>query len=786
MDRNPCTPTRFVNSHRATRRPRSFRPELLVLEDRLAPSVTSSIFALDQTNSSLTLSGTIGGNSLSQQGSGSLVTHYNGTLVAGWDLTAHTIQFNANGTNVNAVNSGTWQPAVGGGSGSAPADYGAQVTIIIVTAKAAVRDLVATVNNASAVTLSGGGPSYTFPSNQTLTITHGTADYNAGSFGSGTSNLASNSATNAAGTGTFADLGNGAYRITAPINLTINQTVAGMSATLHIIGTVVGNVTLPVVALGNGQPDYSTSVVATHGPVHITDPAGHVTDAASGASLHSMTVTLTNHPDGANEILAADLSGTGLTGSYDSSTGILSITGTATPAVYTTALSRLTYQDNASAPDTHNRIITVTVNDGTNSSVIRTSTVSVSAPAPASSLSVTGFTSPTTAGVASAFTVTARDSSGGVAMNYTGTVHFTTSAALRMLPADYTFTANDHGVHNFSGALDSAGTQSITATDTVTSTITGTQSGIVVNPAAASTLVVTANPTSITAGNSTNVTVTAQDQYGNTATGYTGTIHFTSSDPQATLPADSTLTNGTGTFSATLATASSQSVTATDTATSSLTATAPVTVAAAAADHFTVTTSAANPDVAGTPFDVTVTVQDAYNNTVTSYTGTVHFSSADPFGATLPNDYTFQTTDNGQVTFSGGATLYTAGTEDVTVTDAANNLSGTTNVNVMAGSAVGFNVIATANASSGAPFDVTVVAVDNFGNTDMTYGGTISFTTTDGDPGVVLPNTYTFQSSDAGSVTFSNGVTLITPGSQTITVTDVNSGITGSAFVTVM
>ena len=38
--------------------------------------------------------------------------------------------------------------------------------------------------------------------------------------------------------------------------------------------------------------------------------------------------------------------------------------------------------------------------------------------------------------------------------------------------------------------------------------------------------------------------MTALDQFNNTATGYSGTVHFTSSDGQAVLPSDSTLTNG--------------------------------------------------------------------------------------------------------------------------------------------------------------------------------------------------------------------------------------------------
>ena len=41
-----------------------------------------------------------------------------------------------------------------------------------------------------------------------------------------------------------------------------------------------------------------------------------------------------------------------------------------------------------------------------------------------------------------------------------------------------------------------------------------------------------------------NVTVTALDAYGNMATGYTGTVHFTSSDGQAVLPANYTFIAG--------------------------------------------------------------------------------------------------------------------------------------------------------------------------------------------------------------------------------------------------
>jgi len=73
-----------------------------------------------------------------------------------------------------------------------------------------------------------------------------------------------------------------------------------------------------------------------------------------------------------------------------------------------------------------------------------------------------------------------------------------------------------------------------------------------------------------------NLTVTAEDKYGNTTPAYGGTIHFTSSDPAAVLPPNYMFVgsdNGVHTFSVTLNTVGSQTVTATDTTTSQVTGT---------------------------------------------------------------------------------------------------------------------------------------------------------------------------------------------------------------------
>jgi hypothetical protein len=53
-----------------------------------------------------------------------------------------------------------------------------------------------------------------------------------------------------------------------------------------------------------------------------------------------------------------------------------------------------------------------------------------------------------------------------------------------------------------------------------------------------------------TAGTAVSFTVTALDASKSVVKSYLGTVHFTSTDSQAGLPANSTLTNGTGTFQA--------------------------------------------------------------------------------------------------------------------------------------------------------------------------------------------------------------------------------------------
>jgi hypothetical protein len=86
------------------------------------------------------------------------------------------------------------------------------------------------------------------------------------------------------------------------------------------------------------------------------------------------------------------------------------------------------------------------------------------------------------------------------------------------------------------------------------------------------------------------------------------------------------------------------------------------------------------------------------------------------------------------------------------------------------------------------PFTVTVTVLYD-GNPDRVINSPIHFTSS--DPAAILPGNYYFTPSDAGSHTWTNGFTLVTPGTQTVSgyiyfnASQTKSGINGSATIVV-
>ncbi len=403
-----------------------------------------------------------------------------------------------------------------------------------------------------------------------------------------------------------------------------------------------------------------------------------------------------------------------------------------------------------------------------------------------STFTVSGFPAITTAGIAGSFTVTAKNADGTIDTGYTGTVYFSSSDGLAGLPAAYAFTAADNGVHTFSATLKTAGTQSLTATDTTTASVTGAASGITVSPAATSHFGVSA-PVGSVAGSAFSITLTARDLYGNTTTGYTGTVHFGSTDGQANLPADYSFTAADAGVHAfingmTLKTAGGQSITATDTVTNSITGNSAVTVSSAVASTMSVAgfPSSATAGVAG---NFTVMLKDAYSNVATGYTGTVRFTSSDT-KASLPANYTFTAADAGVHTFS--ATLKTAGTQSIKVTDTTSVSLTSTDGGITVNAAVAskFIISAPSSVTAGVAFGLTLTVEDAYGNVVKGYIGTVHFSSTDNR--ATLPANYTFTAADNGVHTFT-GLVLRKRGTQKITITDtLNSSLTGSVTENVL
>jgi hypothetical protein len=226
------------------------------------------------------------------------------------------------------------------------------------------------------------------------------------------------------------------------------------------------------------------------------------------------------------------------------------------------------------------------------------------------------------------------------------------------------------------------------------------------------TRVVISTPATVAAGVPFSITVTIQDAYSRTVTGYTGTVHFTATNgAQANYtfqPSDM----GQRTFTITLVHAGTLGITGTDMV-AGITGNTSFTITPAAADH--ISFSEAATVTAGMPFPITVTIQDQFNNTVTSYTNPVHFAATN--GAMA--NYTFQSGDMGQRTFN--IVLRRAGTLGITGTDMANaTITGNTSFTITPAAAdhLVFLQPPTDTMAGHTISPVVVAVVDQYGNVE--------------------------------------------------------------------
>ncbi|WP_338441852.1 hypothetical protein VZG28_01300 [Synechococcus elongatus IITB4] len=144
---------------------------------------------------------------------------------------------------------------------------------------------------------------------------------------------------------------------------------------------VFGNAA-PVLDLdGDATPSLDFGAVFTGTPISVVGSDLTITDRSS-LTLDAATVTLVNRPDGTAESLSAITTGTSITATYDSSTGVLLLSGPASVAEYEQVLRTVTYTNTSSAADLDlsRRRIEFVLDDGSdfaNTSAVVTTTVTV-------------------------------------------------------------------------------------------------------------------------------------------------------------------------------------------------------------------------------------------------------------------------------------------------------------------------------------------------------------------------------------------------------------------------
>ncbi|NEO57053.1 MAG: tandem-95 repeat protein, partial [Okeania sp. SIO3B5] len=130
-------------------------------------------------------------------------------------------------------------------------------------------------------------------------------------------------------------------------------------------------------ATGN---DYTTTFIEGGSAVAIGDNGDLVITDVDDTNIESATITLTNRPDGGT-VESLSVNGTLPTGitasSYDSATGTITLTGSASIADYQTAIAQIEYNNTSTNPNTNARSVTVVVNDGDSDSNTATTTINI-------------------------------------------------------------------------------------------------------------------------------------------------------------------------------------------------------------------------------------------------------------------------------------------------------------------------------------------------------------------------------------------------------------------------
>ncbi|MDR3606894.1 MAG: invasin domain 3-containing protein, partial [Oligoflexia bacterium] len=297
---------------------------------------------------------------------------------------------------------------------------------------------------------------------------------------------------------------------------------------------------------------------------------------------------------------------------------------------------------------------------------------------------------------------------------------------------------------NASGqAMNTLTLGSVAGIETVTASIPGTSLSAnfteTALSAALASFTLSGVPANATAGTPFNVTLTARDAFGNVDTAFTGSVHWSSTDPDSVLPSDYTFQSsdlGAKSFPFTLKTSGNQTLTASLVGSGSPTVTSSaITVGAGNATQLIFVTGPVN-ETAGTAFpSLAVRALDAAGNTASSFNGSITIAIGNNAGSATLSGTASVTATGGTASFPGlslnkigpGYTLTASSSGLSSATSSSFNITAAAPASIAISS--GNNQTGTVGQALSSPF--IAVVKDSFGN--VVTGSTVNWTTSAGN-----------------------------------------------------
>jgi CSLREA domain-containing protein len=170
---------------------------------------------------------------------------------------------------------------------------------------------------------------------------------------------------------TYANSSDAPSALQRVVSFTVDDGTTTSAAATRAIDVIASNDAPTVTASG-------TPLAYTENDGAVAVDPGLVLDDLDDATLTGATVRIATHYANGEDVLSfTDQSG--ITGSWNSATGTLTLTGTATVAQYEAALRSINYTNTSDAPSTLQRIVSFTVADGTSTSAAATGAIDVTA-----------------------------------------------------------------------------------------------------------------------------------------------------------------------------------------------------------------------------------------------------------------------------------------------------------------------------------------------------------------------------------------------------------------------